>query len=203
MDDRFNTLAGWVLFAGIVALGASLVAGENFHEERPEEMGYPIEGVVVEGEGGAEAEKPIAFYLASADPAAGEQVFKKCTACHNADKGGANALGPNLWGMGRTYRQGSRIPLLARPLRSWWDVELGHDERLAGEPEEVRARHQDDLRGPQQSAGSRERHRLPELAQRRTAAAASRSGRGRRRPDRRQGRGDQARHRPRAARPAE
>ncbi len=99
MDDRFNTIAGWTLFAGIVALGASIVAGETFHEERPHEMGYPIEGVVVEGEGGAEAEKPIAFYLASADPAAGEQVFKKCTACHNADKGGANALGPNLYGV--------------------------------------------------------------------------------------------------------
>jgi cytochrome c len=97
MDDRFNTIAGWVLFAGIVALGASIVTGETFHQERPEEMGYPIEGVVQEGEGGAEAEKPIAFYLASADVAAGEQVFKKCTACHNADKGGANALGPNLW----------------------------------------------------------------------------------------------------------
>ena len=62
-------------------------------------MGYPIEGVVVEGEGGAEAEKPIAFYLASADAAAGEQVFKKCTACHNADQGGANALGPALYGV--------------------------------------------------------------------------------------------------------
>lgn len=99
MDDRFNTIAGWTLFAGIVALGGSIVAGETFKSERPEEMGYPIEGVVVEGEGGAEAEKPIAFYLASADAAAGEQVFKKCTACHNADKGGANALGPNLWGM--------------------------------------------------------------------------------------------------------
>ena len=99
MDDRFNTIAGWVLFAGIVALGASIVGGETFHEERPEEMGYPIEGVVVEGEGGAEAEKPIAFYLASADPAAGEQVFKKCTACHNADQGGANALGPGLYGV--------------------------------------------------------------------------------------------------------
>ena len=98
MDDRFNTIAGWVLFAGIVALGASIVTGETFHSERPEHMGYPIEGVVEEGAGGAaEAEKPIAFYLASADPAAGEQVFKKCTACHNADKGGANALGPNLW----------------------------------------------------------------------------------------------------------
>ena len=99
MDDRFNTIAGWTLFAGIVALGGSIAAGEAFKSERPEEMGYPIEGVVVEGEGGAEAEKPIAFYLASADAAAGEQVFKKCTACHNADKGGANALGPNLWGM--------------------------------------------------------------------------------------------------------
>ena len=100
MDDRFNTIAGWVLFAGIVALGASIVTGETFHGERPEHMGYPIEGVVEEGAGGAaEAEKPIAFYLASADPAEGEQVFKKCTACHNADKGGANQLGPNLWGV--------------------------------------------------------------------------------------------------------
>ena len=99
MDDRFNTIAGWVLFAGIVALGSSIVAGETFHGERPEEMGYPIEGVVQEGEGGAEAEKPIAFYLATADAAAGEQVFKKCTACHNADPGGANALGPGLYGV--------------------------------------------------------------------------------------------------------
>ena len=99
MDDRFNTIAGWVLFAGIVALGSSIVAGETFKSERPEELGYPIEGVVQEGEGGAEAEKPIAFYLATADAAAGEQVFKKCTACHNADQGGANALGPGLYGV--------------------------------------------------------------------------------------------------------
>jgi cytochrome c len=99
MDDRFNTIAGWVLFAGIVALGSSIVAGEVFHSERPEKMGYPIEGVEIEGEGAAEAEKPIAFYLASADPAKGQQVFNKCTACHNAEKGGANQLGPNLWGV--------------------------------------------------------------------------------------------------------
>ena len=98
MNDRNNTIAGWVLFAGIVALGSSIVAGEMFHAERPETMGYPIEGVVAEGEG-AEAAKPIEFYLASADPAKGEQVFKKCTACHNVDQGGANALGPNLWGV--------------------------------------------------------------------------------------------------------
>ena len=95
MNDRFTTTAGWVLFAGIVVLGTSIVSGEYFHAERPEKMGYPIEGVVLEGEGGAAAEKPIDFSVA--DAAAGEQVFKKCAACHNADKGGANQLGPNLW----------------------------------------------------------------------------------------------------------
>jgi len=100
MDDRFNTIAGWVLAGGIVALGLTIVSGEYFHPERPEKMGYVVEGVEAEaGEGGAAAEKPIAFYLASADPAKGEQVFKKCAACHNADKGGPNALGPNLWGV--------------------------------------------------------------------------------------------------------
>ena len=96
MDDRFNTIAGWVLFAGIVALGSSIVAGEVFHSERPEKMGYPIEGVEEEGEDGEEAEQPIAFYLATADAAKGEQSFKKCVACHNVQPGGANALGPNL-----------------------------------------------------------------------------------------------------------
>ena len=99
MDDRFNTIAGWVLFSGIVALGSSIVASEVFHSERPEEMGYPIEGVEEETEGGAQAEKPIEFYLASADAAKGANVFKKCTACHNVTNGGANQLGPNLWGV--------------------------------------------------------------------------------------------------------
>jgi cytochrome c len=96
MDDRTNTIAGWVLGAGIIALGASIVTGEVFKGERPEKMGYPIEGV--EAEEGAEAEaQPIAFYLASADARLGEQVFKKCSACHTINQGGANGLGPNLW----------------------------------------------------------------------------------------------------------
>jgi cytochrome c len=109
MKDRQNTINGWILFAGIVALGGSIVSGEVFKAERPEKMGYPIAGVVAEE--GAEAAKPIEFYLASADPAKGEQVFKKCTACHNADKGGANALGPNLWGIiGEPVGKGHGFP---------------------------------------------------------------------------------------------
>ena len=99
MTDRFNTIAGWVLFAGIVALGTSIVSGEVFSSHRPHEMGYPIPGVVAEGEDGGEAEQPIAVFLASADVAKGEQAFKKCAACHNVDPGGANALGPALYGV--------------------------------------------------------------------------------------------------------
>src|SRR5687767_15669341 len=93
MDNRFNTIAGWVLGGGIVLLGGSLVAGEYFKAERPEHMGYPIAGVVEEGAGGEEAEPPIAALLQTADASAGEAVFRKCVACHTINQGGANGLG--------------------------------------------------------------------------------------------------------------
>jgi cytochrome c len=99
MDNRTNTIAGWMLGAGIIALGASIVSGEMFHAEPVKEGGYPIEGVEEEGAAGAEAEQPIAAFLATANVAKGEQVFKKCAACHTVNQGGANGLGPNLWGV--------------------------------------------------------------------------------------------------------
>ncbi len=101
MDDRANIVAGWVLAGGIAALGLSIVTGEVYRPERPEKMGYVVEGVEADSGGGAPAvaDKPVEFYLASADPAKGADVFKKCGACHNADNGGPNALGPNLWGV--------------------------------------------------------------------------------------------------------
>jgi cytochrome c len=88
-----------VLGGGIVLLGASLVTGEYFKAERPETMGYPIAGVEEEGEDGAEAEPPIAALLQTADAAAGEAQFRKCTSCHTANQGGANGTGPNLHGV--------------------------------------------------------------------------------------------------------
>jgi len=97
MQDRFNTIAGWVLFSGIVALGLNAVSERVFHAnkpERPEKMGYPIEGVV---EPGAAPKIDLGTLLAAADPAAGQKVFQKCSSCHNADQGGPNAIGPNLY----------------------------------------------------------------------------------------------------------
>ena len=178
MDDRFNTIAGWVLFAGIVALGSSIVAGELFHSERPEKMGYPIEGVAQEGEGGAAPEQPIEFFLAKADPAKGQQVFNKCMACHNAEQGGANQLGPNLWDViGEPIGQGKGFAFsdaLAKKGGTWnWD----NLSQWLDSPQGLRPGDQDDLRGLKQSAGPRRRHRLPQCAQRCAQAAPRGAGR--------------------------
>jgi cytochrome c len=97
MDDRTNTIAGWVLAGCGAALGLSIVGGMMFHGERPEKMGYAIEGVEEEGAGGGAAEVPIASLLGAADAAKGAEVFKKCAACHTANQGGANGIGPNLY----------------------------------------------------------------------------------------------------------
>ncbi|KTT68570.1 c-type cytochrome, partial [Sphingomonas endophytica] len=97
MDDRTNTIFGWTLAAAGAALGLSIVGGKLFHAERPEKMGYAIEGVEEAGAGGGAAEVPIASLLGSADPAKGAEVFKKCAACHTINQGGANGIGPNLY----------------------------------------------------------------------------------------------------------
>lgn len=103
MDDRFNTAAGWVLFSGIVALGLSSVSAKYFSADkphRPEAMGYPIEGVVEEGEGGADAGPGLAQLLATGDAAAGEKAAQgRCGTCHTFDQGGAAKQGPNLFGV--------------------------------------------------------------------------------------------------------
>jgi cytochrome c len=97
MDDRSNTIAGWILGAGIAALGLTILSGTIFHAEEPHEgkQGYAIDGVEAEG-GGGEAAVPLPVLLAAADPAKGEAVFKKCMACHTVASGGANGIGPNL-----------------------------------------------------------------------------------------------------------
>lgn len=107
MDNRFNTIAGWALAGGIVALGLSIASGMYFHAERPEHMGYVIEGVEEASEGGAAVVAPIATRLASADLAKGEASFKKCMACHTINSGGPNGIGPNLYAtMGEGIAEG-------------------------------------------------------------------------------------------------
>ena len=37
--------------------------------------------------------------VAAGDPAKGKQAFARCAMCHTVNKGGANRLGPNLFGI--------------------------------------------------------------------------------------------------------
>lgn len=100
MDNRQNIVAMMGLGAMIVALGATLVSTEIFSTDRPEKMGYVVEGVEEEA-GGGEAAVPVAIatLLPTADAAKGAEVFKKCASCHNANQGGAAGIGPNLYGV--------------------------------------------------------------------------------------------------------
>ncbi|GAO79695.1 cytochrome c family protein [Sphingopyxis sp. C-1] len=97
MDNRNNTIAGWVLFAGICALGLTIGSSMLFASHNPEMPGFPIEDAEA-GAGGGELAVPLANLLAAADPAKGEAVFAKCAACHTIASGGANGIGPNLFG---------------------------------------------------------------------------------------------------------
>src|SRR5690606_17820782 len=41
----------------------------------------------------------LATLLATGDPAKGEAAFAKCISCHTIEQGGANGIGPNLYGI--------------------------------------------------------------------------------------------------------
>lgn len=94
MDGKLNTIFGWTLFGGVIALGLSSVSSHIFDQEEPEEEGYVIEAA----EGEAAAEGPsLAMLLSTADVSRGEATFAKCQACHTIDQGAPNGIGPNLY----------------------------------------------------------------------------------------------------------
>lgn len=102
MTDNRNTIFGWILFSGIIALGLSILSGKYFHADKPEHLEEGKAGFFLAGgeaEAGGAAEMSMAEALTMVDVAAGEKVFAKCTACHTIEQGGANGIGPNLWGV--------------------------------------------------------------------------------------------------------
>ena len=71
------------------------------HGEEEHAQAYTIEVADAGGEGegeGEEAGPPFEEVFASADPAAGEGVFRACQSCHKVEEG-ANGVGPTLYGV--------------------------------------------------------------------------------------------------------
>jgi S-disulfanyl-L-cysteine oxidoreductase SoxD len=62
--------------------------------------GPPASDVEPEGqEADPDSGDQVAVAALEGDPAAGERVFRRCQTCHTVEEGGAQRLGPNLWGI--------------------------------------------------------------------------------------------------------
>lgn len=96
MNNDTNTFFGWVLFAGVIALGLNAISSRVFDLEAPENPGYVIQAAEA---GEAAAGPSLAELLATGSAEAGEAVFAKCMSCHTINQGGANGIGPNLYGI--------------------------------------------------------------------------------------------------------
>ena len=127
----FNKYAGAVLGVAFVIAGLVQLSGGVFSQEKVAKPGFKVEVAADTAGGAAVPDVPPDWgtVLKTADPAAGEAVFQKCKSCHNADNGGANGTGPNLWGVvgrapgshpGFAYSDGMKAFAAKQPI---WDYE--------------------------------------------------------------------------------
>lgn len=101
-DLKWNKIMG----AGLATVFVILMVKEGtafiYHNEAPEKMGYFVDAPE-EAAGGAAEEAVLppdwGTLLPTADLAAGEAAFARCKSCHTVNAGGANGIGPNLFGV--------------------------------------------------------------------------------------------------------
>lgn len=99
---EINKYAGALLAAALAVVAISEIANFAVAPSFPENVAYAIEVEEATSTTAATTEAvsegpSLAVLLASADADKGAKTFKKCSACHTADEGGANKIGPNLY----------------------------------------------------------------------------------------------------------
>lgn len=96
---RLNQIAMAVLGALLLFFGARTIVKIAYEEHEPEKPGYEVSGTEEKPDEEKPAGTQLATLLAGANAETGAEVFKKCAICHTVDKGGANMIGPNLYGV--------------------------------------------------------------------------------------------------------
>jgi cytochrome c len=99
-DLKWNKIMGACLGTAFVILVVQQVSGMVYHTNQPEKMGYFVDAPEESAGGAAAPALPIDWgtVLPVADIAAGEAAFARCQACHTPGAGGADGIGPNLYG---------------------------------------------------------------------------------------------------------
>ena len=100
---EINKIAAAVLVAGLLALTSGKIADFLYNPiEEPATRGFKVEVAEQTQDAGkttkVEEKIDIAALMAAANADNGAKVFKKCGACHSAEKGAGNKIGPNLYG---------------------------------------------------------------------------------------------------------
>ena len=101
-DLELNKILGAGLATALVFLGLREISIHLFEHETPTKPGYFIQVAEDTAGGGAAAPAPPPDWgtvLKTADVAAGQTVFAKCTSCHNDAAGAPAKIGPNLFGV--------------------------------------------------------------------------------------------------------
>ena len=100
-DLKWNKIFGAGLGTVFVILVVQQVSGAVYATHAPEKMGYFVDAPEEAAGGPADVELAPDWgtVLPVADLAAGEAAFARCQACHNIAAGGANGIGPNLFGV--------------------------------------------------------------------------------------------------------
>lgn len=101
---KFNKIFAALLIAGIVAMLGGFVAKGLVHADAPAKPGFVIEAAEAAGAGAGASSapkgpEPVLGLIAAANAEQGQKLAKACAACHTFEKGGANRVGPNLWGV--------------------------------------------------------------------------------------------------------
>jgi len=89
-----------LLIATILTWSSHMIGNLLVHPEKLEKSAYQVVTDTSEEKTEAKVESAAddaLTLLASADPARGVKLFKKCKACHTTEDGGKNKVGPALW----------------------------------------------------------------------------------------------------------